>query len=222
MVPCEMQEPLGEYAKKQAAIEAAHSERQKERESKNKSRDSSDSDSKGEFPPSIASPVPRPDVDTGIAQPLVSTSGPSTPPPEGSSGGVVASLRRPRTVCHLFSTTSNMTIPKPAEALQVQETNNTASSSTGASTIVSATKKGDQLMKATESLAARNLFAREYLKAHAPTVSQFKTVYDALDKATIKVSILCQFSLTIALPTVQKFEILSRKKKSEASKALKA
>ncbi|PPQ93924.1 LOW QUALITY PROTEIN: hypothetical protein CVT25_010665 [Psilocybe cyanescens] len=144
-----------------------------------------------EFPPSITSPVPRADVDTGIAQPLVSTSGPSTPPPEGSSGGVVNIL-------------SNMTIPKPAKVLQVQEMNNTASSLTRALTIVSATKKGNQLMKATESLTTRNLVAREYLKTHAPTVSQFKMVYNALDKATIK-----------------KFEILSCKKKSKASKAPK-
>ncbi|PPQ93927.1 hypothetical protein CVT25_010668 [Psilocybe cyanescens] len=37
---------IREHAKKQAAIEAAHSEKQKEHESKNKSRDSSDSNSK--------------------------------------------------------------------------------------------------------------------------------------------------------------------------------
>ncbi|KIJ97245.1 hypothetical protein K443DRAFT_10023 [Laccaria amethystina LaAM-08-1] len=59
-----------------------------------------------------------------------------------------------------------------------------------------------KLMQANSSLSARNLFAIDYLKTHTPTVAEFKEIYDALDKATIK-----------------KYTALSQAKKAEAKLA---
>ena len=44
----------------------------------------------------------------------------------------------------------------------------------------------------------RNLFAIEYLKTHSPTVSEFKAIYDALDRDVIKVSLF--FFSWVTLP----------------------
>lgn len=62
----------------------------------------------------------------------------------------------------------------------------------------------------------RNLFTIKYLKSHSPTVSEFKSVYDALDKPTLKVCVLFHFPSPTSSFIPQIFEALSRQKKAEA------
>ncbi|KAF8890251.1 hypothetical protein CPB84DRAFT_1826411 [Gymnopilus junonius] len=67
------------------------------------------------------------------------------------------------------------------------------------------------------SMTARNLFAIEYLKNHSPTVAEFKAIYDALDKVTIKVLVRFLSPSPAASFLIQKYEALSRQKKAETT-----
>jgi len=93
---------------------------------------------------------------------------------------------------------AGLVIRKPSFEVHVEELELGAMSS-GGRTSVSRSSKASKLMVASTTVrSARNLFALEYLKDHAPTTAEFKAVWD-----------------NISSDTKKKYEALSKEKKAE-------
>ncbi|KAH9990113.1 hypothetical protein BJV77DRAFT_1069130 [Russula vinacea] len=157
-------------------------------------------------PPSSPAIIPR-NSDTAPHPPLpmMNSGNSDTPLPTSATTGQgmdAATLGpaaggqdlRPR---HVSKPLAGITIRKPSFEVPVDEPS--ATSSGGPTSVARSAKAGKLMVASLTVLSARNLFALEYLKDHAPTISEFKIIWD-----------------NVSSDTKKKYEALSKEKKAAA------